>query len=114
MAEIFCQKNFMFFTSTPKGCSSEMMLQFSENIQSGKLSDLSSLATDTAIWHDVEVTVQNRTVTIRIDGKESYKSSYTDPSGMITGVGFISNGLVEVDNVDLKGPNGTIYATDFE
>jgi hypothetical protein len=115
MAEIFCQNNFMYFTSTPKGCASEIITQFGENFQTGKTNDFSALANDPKAWQDVELTVKNKKVTIRINNKEVLSIAYQESAGLLTGLGFISNGLVEVDFVKLKTMDGAdIYGSDFE
>ena len=114
MCEVFCQKNFMFFKSTPKGCSSEMKAQFGETILSGKTHDLSTMGTDVREWQDVEIVVKNRRVSIRINKTEVLSAAYNQSSGMITGLGFLSNGLPQVDFVSLKTPDGKdIYNNDF-
>jgi hypothetical protein len=115
MCEVFCQKNFMFFKSTSKGCSSEMKAQFGETILNGKTHDLSLMGTDVKEWQDVEVIVKDRKVTVRINKKDVLSAGYNQSSGMITGLGFLSNGLPEVDFVSLRTPDGKdIYANDFE
>ncbi len=115
MAEIFCQKNFMYFTSTLKGCASEIRAQFGENYMSGKTNDLSTLGAEVKEWQDVVVTVTNRKVNIRINNTEVLSADYLQPSGLITGLGFISNGLCEVDSVHLQTLDGKdIYTNDFD
>ncbi|MFI5132390.1 MAG: hypothetical protein ACHQFX_20475 [Chitinophagales bacterium] len=115
MCEVFCQKNFMFFKSTPNGCTSEARAQFGENVLNGKTSDLSSLGTNVKEWQDVEIVVKDKKVTIRINNTEVLSVEYNESSGMITGLGFLSNGLPEVDFVSLKAPDGKdIYSSDFE
>jgi hypothetical protein len=115
MSEVFCQNNFMFFTTTPKGCTSELKAQFSENYLSGKTNDLSAMGIDVKEWHNMELTVQNKKVTVRINDAEVFSTSYNQSGGLITGLGFISNGLVEVDFVDFRTIDGvSIYGSDFE
>ena len=115
MAEIFCQKNFMYFTSTPKGCASEIITQFGENFRSGKTNDLSALANDLNEWQDIELLVKNKTAVIRINNKEVLSTTYRESAGLITGLGFISNGLAAVDFVELKTLDGkAIYINSFE
>jgi len=115
MAEVFCQRDFMFFTTTPKGCASEIITQFGENFRSGKTNDFSALATDPKTWQDVELTVKNKKVIIRMNNKEVFSTTYQESAGLITGLGFISNGLVEVDFVEMKTIDGKdIYRSDFE
>jgi hypothetical protein len=114
MCEVFCQKNFMYFMSGPKGCASELSAQYGERVVSGKTNDLSALGTDVKEWQDVEVNVKNRNVTVTINNKEVFSSQYKEPGGLITGLGFISNGLCEVDFVSLITQDGkNIYSNDF-
>jgi len=105
----------MFFKSTPKGCSSEAKAQFGETILNGKTNDLSNLGMDVKEWQDVEIIVKDKKVTIRINNTEVLTTQYQQSSGMITGLGFISNGLPEVDSVSLKTLDGKdIYLNDFQ
>lgn len=114
ICEVFCQNNFMFFTSASKGCASEINAQYGENYLSGKIHDLSALGTDVTAWQDVEVNVKDRKVTIRINNADVFRSEYHQPAGLITGLGFISNGLCDVDFVSLKTQDGKdIYVNDF-
>lgn len=114
MLEVFCQKRFMFFTGTPKGCSSESVVLFGETYIPGKTNDLSALGYDVREWTEIELSVRNKQVKIILDGKEAFSTSYKNTSGLITGLGFISNGLCEVDYVDLKGLDGkVVYQNDF-
>ncbi|HEX5172105.1 MAG TPA: hypothetical protein VFW11_23165 [Cyclobacteriaceae bacterium] len=115
MTEIFCQRNFMFFDTTPAGCISESMIQFGENFLSGKKHDLSALGIDPREWLIVEITVKDKRVTLRFNGKKVFAMEYQNSSGLITGLGFISNGLCEIDNVELKGLDGTVvYENAFD
>jgi hypothetical protein len=114
MCEIFCQRNFMYFVSMPKGCASEMSAQFGDSYLSGKTNDLSALGMNVNSWQNVEITVKNKKATIRINDKEVLATSYTGPCGLITGLGFISNGLPQIDFIDLKTLDGkNIYSNDF-
>ncbi len=114
MCEVFCQRNFMFFKSTPKGCTSEMKAQFGETILNGKTTDLSALGTDVNEWQDVTILVKNKTVTISINQIPVLTTSYNQSSGKITRLGFLSNGLPEVDFVHLTTLDGKeIYSNEF-
>ena len=115
MCEVFCQRNFMYFKSSPKGCTHEMKAQFGETILDGKTTDLSSLGTNPKEWQDVEIMVKNKMVTVSINKIPVLSTSYQESSGKITGLGFLSNGLPEVDFVRLQTLNGKdIYTNDFE
>jgi hypothetical protein len=111
MPEIFCQRNFMYFASTLKGCVSELQAQFGENHLNGKTYDFSALGANVKDWQNVELTVKNKVVSIRINGKSAFSATYRQSCGLITGLGFISNELCEVDGVELKTPDGkNIYS----
>ena len=45
-------------------------------------------------------------VTISIDGKVVLTKEYSASSGLITGLGFHSNGLCEADSIRLAGLDG--------
>jgi hypothetical protein len=108
MCEIFCQKNFMYFKSMPKGCSNEISVQFGDNALNGSTADLSGLAMDVKNWQNIEFIVKNRKAVIKINNIESFSADYKISAGLITGLGFISNGLCEVEFVELKDPDGKI------
>jgi hypothetical protein len=114
MVEVFGQRNFNYFISKPKGCAHEMMAQFGEKELNGKTTDLSPLAMNVNEWQDIEFSVINKTAHIKINGAEVYSVSYANSSGLITGFGFISNGLAQVDYAELKTPEGKVlYKDDF-
>jgi hypothetical protein len=104
----------MFFKSTPKGCTSEMKAQFGESILNGKTTDLSALGSNVNEWQDVTILVKNKTATISINQIPVLTTSYNQSSGKITGLGFLSNGLPEVDFVHLTTLDGKeIYSNEF-
>lgn len=114
MYEVYTQHYFMYFRTTPTGCSSTNNAQFGELQLNGKIHNLSAFGTDVTKWQEVEMIVKDRQVKIYLDKKAIFENSYTQTAGMITGIGFISNGLCEVDNVSLKGLDGTVvYANQF-
>ena len=106
MCEVYCQKYFMYFKSTLKGCTSMLTAQFGENELNGRTSDLSGLGADLREWQEMEFTVRDKKVSIAINGKQTYANAYTQSAGLITGLGFISNGISEVQLVDLKTGDG--------
>jgi hypothetical protein len=106
MAEVFCQRQLMYFTSTLKGCTSELRSQFGENSLNGKTNDLSALGCELRTWQNVEFRVKNKNATISINGLKVFSASYHHSCGLITGIGFISNGLCEVDSLHMKTMEG--------
>lgn len=114
MSEVFCQNDFMYYISTPKGCTSEAQAVFGENLMYGRANDLSSLGIDLTAWQDMELKVENKKVTISFNGRPVFHSAYVHSAGLITGLGFTSNGLCELQYVDLTTLKGEkIYADNF-
>lgn len=106
MSEIYCQKGFMYCTLTMPGCTGGISAQFGNQVIDGKDNDLSALATDVHQWHDLEILVRQRQVTVSIDDKAVMTKGYTVSAGLVTGLGFHSNGLCEVDSIRLAGLDG--------
>lgn len=105
----------MYFKTKPKGCSNEINAQFGDKLFNGKTNDLSSLATDLKNWQNIELVVRDKKVSIKINNAEIFTTQYNESNNLITGMGFISNGLPEVDFVSLKTLEGKdIYSNDFE
>ena len=114
MYEVFCQRRFMYFKSFSKGCASEADAQFGDKFLHGKETDLSSLCYDLNQWINIELMVKNKVATVYFNNKQVFSSAYNNSSGLTTGLGFISNGLCEVDFAELKGLNGkVVYENDF-
>ena len=113
--EIFCQRNYMIIKSTEKGCASTALVQFGNKVLDGKMNDLGNISFDVREWNDVELLVKNKNVTIKINDKVAYETSYENTTKNIAGLAFISNGLCEVERVDLTGNDGVIvYRNEFE
>ena len=111
MTEIFCQHNFMYFQNRLKGCTSETIAQFGDNFLDGKTHDLSGLGTDITRWQRLALTVKDHKVTVTINGIPAYSATYKASGGLITGLGFIANGLCAVDSIDLRSGNGQPIVT---
>jgi hypothetical protein len=115
VGEVFGQRNFMYFTSSLKGCTSELRSQYGEKLFDGKTYDFSALGADVRTWQNVELTIRNKVVNININGVKAFSAAYDQSCGLITGLGFISNELAEVDSVNLTTLDGkTIYRNDFD
>jgi len=110
MTEVYCQRGFMYSIFTVPGCTGGIRAEFGDQVVDGKNNDLSALAFDVHQWHDLEMLVRHRQVAISIDGKAVLTKEYTASSGLITGLGFHSNGLCEADSIRLAGLDGkTVY-----
>ncbi|HUB59849.1 MAG TPA: hypothetical protein VL978_04050 [Puia sp.] len=114
MTEIFCQHNFMYFQNCPKGCTSQAFAQFATTFLNGKTHDLSALGTDITTWQQLALTVKDHRATLSIDGVPTFSTPFESSCGLITGLGFISNGLCAIDSVYLRTGDGhLIYGNDF-
>ncbi len=114
MSEVFCQHYFIYFKSTLKGCTSNLDCEFGENAFNGKINDLSAFGSNVNTWQNVEFTVKDKNASISINGVKIFSASYRHSAGLITGLGFISNGLCQVYFVDFKTIDGkNIYSNDF-
>lgn len=113
--ELFCQRSFMVMRSTTKGCAHEAFMAFGEQVFRGKYTDLLPVSFDVSQWADIEILVQNKVVTININDQVAYSTRFTADTRYLTGLGYISNGLVEVDAVELAGLDGKVlYKSDFQ
>jgi hypothetical protein len=112
MVEIGCETNFIYFHLTSKGCTGSTSAQFGEQNLDGKTSDLSSFGTDLSQWQTVEMMVMDKKATVFINQKEIFSIPYSKSSGLITGLAFASNGLMEFDNIELTSLDGKVIFRD--
>lgn len=113
--EICGQSNAFYFFTTLPGCTGNISTNVGEHLMSGKTTDLSGFGCDVREWHDIQVTVKNNDARFFIDGTEIFGKAFTVSSGLITGMMFSSNGLLEIDRISLHGLDGeTVYENGFE
>ncbi|OQP41842.1 hypothetical protein A4D02_14280 [Niastella koreensis] len=106
LVEVFSQRPALYFMTIPRGCTSELVTQFGEKEINGKMNDLSALGNDPRNWQDLEFKVVNKNATISINGKRVFYINYKNSCGLITGIGFMSNGLCEVDSLHMSTIEG--------
>lgn len=112
--EVCGQSNSLYFFTTLPGCTGNIDLNVGEHFLAGKTTDLSAFGADIRQWQDVEVIVKNKEASFYINGQKVYSKSYTKSPGLITGLAFMSNGLVEIDHIELKGLDGKmVYENNF-
>ncbi|MBD2705417.1 hypothetical protein IC229_32705 [Spirosoma sp. BT702] len=112
--ELYCQRSFMILRSTTKGCAHEALVQFGEQVMPGLDTDLMSICFDVSQWTDIEILVKNKITTVKINDKEVHKTRFVTDTKYLTGLGYISNGLCEVDKTELIGLDGKVmYKNDF-
>jgi hypothetical protein len=114
ISEVYSEDSFFYFIGTIPGCSSEIQAMFSDRYIDGKKTDLSALGYDVTQWKEIEIRVLKKKVTVWIGGNKALENFYSRPGGFIKGMGFGSNGLCEVDYVQLEDSEGSIiYRNDF-
>ena len=114
ISEVYSENSFFYFTGTLPGCVSQAEARFGEQYIHGKTKDLSALGFDVMQWQEIEIHVVQKRFTISIGGTQVFSQPYTRPGGFIKGMGFGSNGLCEVDYVELQDAHGNIvYKNDF-
>lgn len=115
MHEICGQSNSLYFFTTLPGCTGTINTNVGEHFMSGKTTDLSRFGCDIHQWYNIEVLVKNKDARFYINQKEIFRKSYTKSPGLITGLLFSSNGLCEIDDIELAGPDGkVVYKSDFQ
>jgi transcriptional regulator with XRE-family HTH domain len=112
--ELYCQGAFMNMRSTTKGCAHEAFIAFGEQLKKGSDTDLLPITFDVSKWTDIEITVKNKVAVVKINGKKVFSTRYTAETKYLAGLGYISNGLCEVDRVELCGLDGKVmYKNEF-
>ena len=112
--ELYCQRSFMIMRSTTKGCAHEAFIVFGEQLKKGSDTDLLPITFDISQWTDIEITVKNKVAAVKINDKEVFTTRYTTDTKYLAGLGYISNGLCEVDSVELTGLDGKVmYKNEF-
>lgn len=112
--ELFCQRSFMVMRSTTKGCAHEGLVQFGEKVMRGSDTDLLPVSFDVSQWTDIEITVKDNLAAVKINDKEVFSTRFVTDTKNLAGLGYISNGLCEVDKVELIGLDGRVmYVEDF-
>ena len=87
---------------------------FGEQLKKGSDNDLSPITFDVSQWTDIEITVKNKVAVAKINGKEVLSTRYTTNTQYLAGLGYISNGLCEVDRVELYSLDGKVmYKNEF-
>jgi hypothetical protein len=111
--ELFCQGYFISLKATNKGCANQASLIIGREIR-GNETDLTALTFDVNEWADLEIASVNNIVSIYINRRKVFSAASFSRIRYISGLAFISNGLCEVDRVELTGLDGkTAYTNEF-
>ena len=92
------------------GCSSDNNVMLNDVYQSGKEHDLSAFGTDLQEFTEVELLVENKDVSVLINGKEVYTSRYEESMGQLVGLRFKFLGMGEVKEFSLRDQDGNQIA----
>ena len=104
----------MIMRSTTKGCAHEALIQFGEQAMRGTDTDLLPISFDVHEWTDIEITVKNKLATVKLNDKKVFSTRFTADTKYLPALGFISNGLCEVDKAELIGLDGkVVYESEF-
>lgn len=96
------EKEYMYINIGAKGCESEIKMSIAERKFDGKNMDLTAFGTQIYTWQNMKVTNKNQTISIELNGKEIFKTTYTKSLGELKEVGFIfkGNGIIKQAKVD--------------
>ena len=112
--ELYCQRSFMIMKSTTKGCAHTALIRFGEQVMQGIDIDLLPISFDVSQWTDIEIIVKDKVATVKINGKEVFSTRFVTDTKNLAGLGYISNGLCEVDQAELVSLDGKVmYKNDF-
>ena len=112
MVEIGCETNFLYFNLTNPGCTGTIDAQFGEHFLDGKTTDLSPFGCKVEEWQQVGFVVKDKIATVYINQKPIFTRPYSESAGILTGLVFVSNGLLEVDDIDLTSLDGKVIYRD--
>ncbi|MEP7322211.1 MAG: hypothetical protein ABI761_09835 [Saprospiraceae bacterium] len=115
VCEIFGQNGSVYFMSDTKGCANHAAVHIGNKHIPGSDADLSTLCGDPFQWTEYEMRVNADHLIIYRNGQEVYITDIKSNMGKITGLGFLSNGICQADQVSLTTPAGSvIYKNNFE
>jgi len=96
------------------GCVSEIGVMMSDVYLSGKKHDLSGLGVDLTDFREVDITVRERRLEVRLEDRLIFTGSYNQSIGDIAGIRYRFLGAGEVSYVRLSDLDGQLLAIDEE
>lgn len=90
------------------GCTSNNNLMLNDIYFNGKENDLSGLGVDMSDFTDINITVENKNMSVIINGNNAYNASYNDTMGKLVGLRFKFQGVGEVKNIELSDSNSSL------
>jgi len=98
-------KGAMIIPFSKLGCSSDNNLLLNDVYLSGKVNDLTAFGTDLSDFTPIQVLNEQKTVTIFINEKAVFTTSYMETMGKLVGLRFKFLGLGEVESFELEDQN---------
>ncbi|RYU97445.1 hypothetical protein [Emticicia agri] len=98
------EHEYMYINLSAKGCESNLNMNIAERKFDGKNIDLTAFGTSVYNWQHIKVTNQNQKVSIQLNGKEIFQTTYAKSLGELKEVGFIfkGNGIIKEARVDKR------------
>ncbi len=96
------------------GCIGSLFQKFGQKYVAGKNNDLSAFGTDLNNWNDIKLIIDNKLVTVFLNGKEIFKTAFENSNGEIKGVYYRFAGSGAIDYARLYDNNDKlVYAEEF-
>ncbi len=86
------EHEYMYINLGAKGCESEVKLSIAEKKFDGKKTDLTAFGTHIYSWQNVRVANHNQSISIELNGREIFKTTYKKSLGELKEIGFIFKG----------------------
>lgn len=109
---IHTEANINFVQLTPMGCVGELAVLIGRTYRSGGNYDLSAFGTDIHDWQELSITVEEKQVTVFLNGGAILEQSFSDDLGDVVGVDYRFAGLGDVDYLRLSRIGGTLVFED--
>lgn len=96
------QYEYMYINLGAKGCESELKTSISEKKFDGKKLDLTAFGTNIYHWQNIKVINAQQAMSIELNGKEIFKTTYAKSLGELKEIGFIfkGNGIIKETKID--------------
>lgn len=96
------QYEYMYINLGAKGCESELKTNISEKKFDGKKLDLTAFGTNIYHWQNIKVINTKQAMSIELNGKEIFKTTYIKSLGDLKEIGFIfkGNGIIKETKID--------------
>lgn len=102
---INCTRGFMRIPMSIPGCVGEISARFSDLVFAGTKTDLSGLAYRDKEWQSMQLTIDNKTVQLKVNEALILSGQFTEDIGEVVGFRFKFQGAGEVDALKVWNEN---------